>query len=313
MSDEPVLAEYFGRSKSQHGISRFPISRVVIAFNLFTLVCLYQKIACYKTSEKVLAEQMTAELRSGDIVVEDRGFYSYQHLWELVQQQLHFIQRSYSKFSLERCHMVRLLGSNDYLVNLPISKYARQNNPTFPKFLQLRVIKINARIKGKPESFWIMTSLLDSQIYPAHEIRSLYQRRWRVETLIEELKLWLGADILRSKSVEGIFKEIHARVVAYNLIHWLILEAAKKHRKKPERLSTSAALRLTAAHSLKMSAAPAWQLPLLYDELLNHIANSIVPFRPNRHEPRLKKREHKLYSRLKIPRSQWKKLYAYAA
>lgn len=134
-----------------------------------------------------------------------------------------------------------------------------------------------------------------------------------METLIEELKIWVSADILRSKTVEGIFKEIHARVIGLNLTHWLILRAARKHRKEVSRLSVSAALRLTTTYSLKMSAAPVWQLPHLYDELLEHIASSAVPNRPDRIEPRMIKRETKYYPALKISRQEWRDLYALAA
>jgi hypothetical protein len=311
MSDEPSLAGHFGRSRSQHGLSRFPLAHVVFSFNLLSLVCLNHQMDRYKVSERTLAGRLTSHLHQGDILVEDRGFYGYQRLWDLAQQGIHSIHRVLSRFKFERVRVIQQLGSDDYLVDLPVSKSARQSNPQIPKFLRVRLIKIKARIRGRVENFWIVTSLLESERYPTHEIKSLYRRRWRIETFIEELKLWLGADVLRSKTVLGVLKEMQARVVAYNLVHWIILEAAKKHHKKSERLSAAAALRLTAAYSLKMSAAPSWQLPHLYSELLDHIAHSVVPYRPNRYEPRLKKREDKIYSRLRIPRAEWRQLYAY--
>jgi hypothetical protein len=175
------------------------------------------------------------------------------------------------------------------------------------------VIKTRAKIRGRREEFWIATSLLDPLKYPAEEIQGWLKKRWKVEGLIEELKIWLGADVLRSKTVEGIFKELTARVIGLNLIHWLILKASAKHHKNPERLSVAAALRLTAAQSLKMSTAPAWQLPILFEELLDHIACSGVPYRPNRIEPRMIKRETKDYSALKISRAEWRFLNAVAA
>ncbi|MEW6621476.1 MAG: hypothetical protein AB1422_19440 [bacterium] len=49
-------------------------------------------------------------------------------------------------------------------------------------------------------------------------------------------------------------------------------------------------------------------LPLLYDELLEKIANSEVRYRPNRIEPRLKKRKKKDYPTLKISRGEWRAL-----
>ena len=153
----------------------------------------------------------------------------------------------------------------------------------------------------------MVTSLLNPQDYPAREIKDLYKKRWKVETLIEEIKIWLGSDILRSKTAEGIHKELYARIVAGNLIHWLILKAAKKHHQDSERISTTAATRLIHCYSLKMSEAPEKRLPDLYEELLDKIARSIVPYRPNRIEPRMKRRDLKHYSILHTSRSQWRK------
>ena len=102
--------------------------------------------------------------------------------------------------------------------------------------------------------------------------------------------------------------------MSWNLtFHWLILKAAAKHHKDPQRLSVAATLRLTTAQSLKMSAAPIWQLPVLFEELLDRIALSTIPARPNRIEPRMIKRERKAYDSLKISRSKWRLLNALAA
>ena len=167
--------------------------------------------------------------------------------------------------------------------------------------------------EGKKETVWLVTSLLEDSEYSAEEIRGWFKKRWKVETLIEELKIWLSADVLRSKTAEGIREELYARVIALNLIHWLILRAAKQYHREVERISVSATIRLTASYSLKMSAAPVWQLPSLYEDLLRHIAFSIVPYRPNRLEPRMQKREPRNYPKLKISRAEWRRIYACAA
>lgn len=190
--------------------------------------------------------------------------------------------------------------------------YSRKD-ATLPDNIEVRILKVTAIVRGTKETFWIVTSLLCDKKYPADEIRALYQRRWLVEKLIAEIKIWLGADVLRSKTEEGINKELYARIIAFNLIRWLILKAAKQHEGAAERISFAATVRLIAAFSLKMSTAPLWMLPSLYEELLERIASSIVPYRPGRVEPRLKKRDQKHYSILKISRAEWRTLNGIAA
>ena len=313
MSDEPALAEYFGRANSRHGMSRFPIARNVIAFNLNTLITVDHQMGPYRVSEKVLVSQIIPRLPSGDVIVDDRGFMGIPHYLQCLQEGLHFINRVPSHVRIDRLEIVQSFNSKDRIVKMPVHRRYRKQNPEWPEYLLLRLIQVTARIRGQKETFWLAASLLDDSCYPAAEIRLLYKKRWRVEELLRELKIGLSADILRSKSVEQIQKEMLARIVASNLIHWLILEAAKAHPKDPKRLSVSAALRLTTAYSLKMSTAPAWRLPILYEELLEKIAHSRVPYRPDRIEPRMIKREPKHYPALKISRTQWRSLYAMAA
>ncbi len=99
----------------------------------------------------------------------------------------------------------------------------RRENKNLPEYVLVRIIEVRAKLRGKTEQFWLITSLLDAKKYPRNDIKDLYKKRWTVETLIEEQKIWLGSDVLRSKTAEGISKEIYARIIAGNLIHWLIL------------------------------------------------------------------------------------------
>lgn len=313
MSDEPELAEFFGRANTKHGPSRFPIARNVIAFNLNTLITVAHQMGPYRSSEDALARALLPRLQAGDVIVDDRGFMGIPHYLQCFQEGLHFINRVPNAVRIDRLEIVQSFNSKDGLVKMPVPERHRKLNPDGPKHILLRLTQVTARIRGQKETFWLATSLFDPQTYPACEIRMLYKKRWRVEEWLRELKIWLSADILRSKSVLQVRKEMTARIVALNLIHWLILEAAKKHRKDPKRLSVSAALRLTTAFSLKMSTAPAWRLPVLYEQLLGQIAHSYVPFRPDRIEPRMQKREQRNYPKLKIPRREWKQMYAMAA
>ena len=110
----------------------------------------------------------------------------------------------------------------------------------------------------------------------------------------------------------GIHKEIAARVMAVNLTRILMIAASKKHDRAPTRLSFTAALCAITTTSLKMSVAPAWQLPILYELMLGTIARSIVPDRPGRAEPRAVAREEKHYPRLKGSRAEWRRRNAAA-
>ena len=308
MSDEPSLAKHFGRCNTRHGYSRFPLARIVMTFNLKTLVTIGHSVGGYRKSEGELLRPVLTELQPRDVLVGDRHFAGANLYWEYQQAGVDFITRTHHQLQVDRLKVVKIFNSKDKIVQLPFSPQHRRQNPYLPKFILVRLIHAAVKIKGKEETFWIATSLLNAYQYPAQEIQGWLKKRWKVETLIGELKIWLNADVLRSKTPEGIYKELYARIIGLNLIHWLILKSAQRHDREPARMSLSAALRLAIAYSLKMSTAPAWLLPSLYETLLDHIAFSTVPCRPDRMEPRMVKRDIKHYPKLKVSRAEWRNM-----
>ncbi len=313
MGDEEELEKVFGKSGSRQGRSRFPIARVVFAVTLNTMVTIGHKVGSYRTSENSLFTEIIKKLSPGDLIIGDRRYAGAKLYVEYMHAGIEFITKAHQRLKVELLKKVDVLGKDDFIVQLPIPDMYRRKDHTLPQSIAVRVIKTKARVRGQRETFWLVTSLLYAKRYPAEEIRILYKKRWKLEGLIEEIKIWLGADVLRSKTEEGIYKELYARVIAGNLIYWLMLKAAKEHRKDMGRISFSATVRLTASYSLKMSIAPFWMLSMLYDDLLERIANSKVPYRPGRIEPRLKKRDQKHYGLLKISRKEWKMTNAIAA
>ena len=307
MSDEAELSERYGKSKSKFGLSRFPIAQMVFAFTLKTRVTVAHQIGAYKLSEQELLRRMYAQMNGGDLIIGDRHFAGANLYVEYQQYGLEFITRTHQRLKVGRLKRVKEYSKKDFIVKLPLTLKHRRKNKDLPEYVLVRILEVRAKLRGKMEQLWLVTSLLDAKKYPGNDVKDLYRKRWTVETLIEEQKIWLGSDVLRSKTAKGISKEIYARIIAGNLIHWLILKAARKHKIAAKQISTSAATRLISHYSIRMGDASKKRLGDLYEKLLDKIAGSIIPYRPNRLEPRLKKRDQKHYSILHASRAQWRK------
>ena len=121
-----------------------------------------------------------------------------------------------------------------------------------------------------------------------------------------EIKIVLALDVLRCLTPAMIEKELLLHVIAYNLIRSLMQHAALRHRVALRRLSfkgTLDSLRHFADVIHAAQGKPRQQAALL-DILLQIIASDQVPFRPNRHEPRARKRRPKNFHLLTKPRHQ---------
>jgi hypothetical protein len=117
-------------------------------------------------------------------------------------------------------------------------------------------------------------------------------------------------DVLRCQSPEMVRKEIWAHLLAYNLIRTVMAQAAHVHGKHPRRLSFLRTLRTLEAFRPLLAHAHADALPELYRELLRAVAAHEVGNRPDRLEPRQRKRRPKPYNLMTEPRAKARKQYA---
>ena len=85
----------------------------------------------------------------------------------------------------------------------------------------------------------LITTLLDPDQAPAHELAALYRERWEIENTLDEFKTHLrGARIiLRSKTPELVRQEFYGFLLAHFAIRGLMHEAALKADEDPDRLS----------------------------------------------------------------------------
>jgi hypothetical protein len=116
--------------------------------------------------------------------------------------------------------------------------------------------------------------------------------------------------VLRCKTPESVRKELWTHILAYNLIRTIIVQAASKHGLEPRSISFKGAIQTLEAFqpviALKASADAECRSGL-YQQVLEAIATHRVADRPDRVEPRLRKRRPKHYGFLRKPRSETKR------
>ena len=87
------------------------------------------------------------------------------------------------------------------------------------------------------QAFYIITTLLDPEAYPANELADLYLQRWEVELFFRDIKATMGMDILRCKTPDMVRKEMLMHMIVYNGIRCLMVEAAEEQGVRVRRIS----------------------------------------------------------------------------
>jgi hypothetical protein len=116
-------------------------------------------------------------------------------------------------------------------------------------------------------------------------------------------------DVLRCKTPELVRKELWAHVLTYNLIRTIIAQAASQHGVEPRAISFKGAVQTLEAFQPALALLGEQNLELrraLYEQLLKAVAGHRVADRPDRVEPRRRKRRPKPYDRLMKPRHEAK-------
>jgi len=307
MPQTPDLHDYFGTSTGRGGKRHYPLGRMVTLALADTMAPIAYAVGRYDQSEQALLRPLLGKLRPGDILVADRHFAGANLYCEYVAGGLHFLTRAHQRLKVSRLRPLEGYRPDDFVTDLHVNPAHRRQNPTLPKTIRVRLIRATLRIRGRRKVAWFVTSLLDTTEYPADEVVRLYGRRWRIETLFLQFKVRLSADVLRSRTAQGVLKELVARMVAITVVRVIMLEAATAHDQDPMTLSFAHALRAIVAFAPALATAPVWKLPAVYDAMLMEIAAHQVRHRPGRNEPRATRREKKHYPRLRCTRAEWRR------
>jgi hypothetical protein len=294
------LAAAFGTSRNGRRRRRPQARLVMLAFPQCRLPWRYERTprSCH---EQTIAMRLLEHLEPRDLVLMDRGFWSFGLFWQIQRRQAFFGIRLRRGVRLKTR---KLLGRDDRLVTWEMPKGSRKHCawkslPDLPKSATLRVIRY--RMPGfRPSA--VVTNVLDPTVISREEwVRmatadesgavldaGLYHRRGEIETLFCELKARQGMQrYLRSRTAEGIAFEVAGHVVLYLLTRWLMFEAAAEHGIPPLRISFTQALReINDIRHALLLATPQRVRRVLLPRLLWRIAQHQVPLRPARHYPR---------------------------
>jgi len=93
-----------------------------------------------------------------------------------------------------------------------LPKKNRKHDPTLFYELRFRVV----RFKITEDTYETVVTNLDPYIFPAKELKKLYNMRWGIETSFRELKYTVGLLHFHAKKVEHIYQEVFARLIMYN-------------------------------------------------------------------------------------------------
>ena len=314
MPDTPALQDAFGQSTEQRPGCGFPVAHLLGLFHAGTGVLLKLVVAPLLTHDLAQVQKVHPLLAPGDVLVADRGLCSYAHLALLVQAGVHAVlrvgarqivdftpgrpfvlpsvRRTPAVKGIPRSRWLKALGIHDQLVAWLKPKtcpswLTRETLAALPESLVLREVRYHLSMPGfRTREITLVTTLLDTEVYSVPDLAELYRRRWQVETSLAHLKTTMQMDVLHCKTVPGVLKELMVFAIVYNLVRLVMWQSAT--------LQHTAVQRISFLDALRWLSEPSTGMPL--------VALMVIPIRPHRVEPRVKKRRPKSFPFMIKPR-----------
>jgi hypothetical protein len=309
MPDTPANQQAFPQARTQKPGLGFPIARLVVLFSFAVGTVLDAALGRYQgkqTGETSLFHGLYDHIEPDDLLLADRYYGSYWELALTKQRDADLICRLHQRRHAD-FRRGRRLGPDDHVV-----AWAKPPRPEWmdeatyaalPAALEVREVRVRVRIEGfRTRVLVVVTTLLDPEALPRADVAILYRMRWYAELDLRAFKSVLQMDVLRCQTPEMVRKEVWAHLLAYNVIRGQMAQAAAEAGLLPVQLSFTGALQGLNAFAGWLGTAGAEELEEVCRQLRALLASYRVEERPNRSEPRARKRRPKPYPLLTKPR-----------
>jgi hypothetical protein len=291
----------------------FPLLKFMVLFSLASGAVLNVMFGNLHDHDLRLLHGLWEALKTGDILLGDRAFGEFTCLAALPKLLgVDVVARLHQRRKVDFRKAKRLTKHDGLFVwskgwdRSEVLSSAQWD--VLPAHITVRIVRFTATLRGfRHRRITLVTSLLDPQAYPAQELIALYARRWRLELCLRDLKTTMGLEQLRCQTPDMAEKELLAYLVAHNLIRCVMAEAVATYQVDLERVSFKGSVDALRQYSHAISQARSQKLRAqLWEDLIRNLARDLVPYRPNRLEPRSLKRRPKNFGWLTQPRRKFR-------
>ena len=292
--DSEVNAAAFGRANGSRGAGAFPQVRKVSLVEIGTHVESAFAAGGWQDSEQALAETLFDALPADALLLEDRGFFSYPAWKKLVARGLALLIRGKSHWVL-RPH--QRLADGSFLATIYASAKDRRNDRDGIVVRVVEYLLDDPQRVGHGEKHRLLTTLLDADTFPAHELILLYHERWEEELVFDEQKTHQDPRRatkpaqLRSETPAGVRQELYALSLGHFVTRALMLRAANQAQLDVDRLSFTGCFQILQCRLPECDSQTPERFVQWLESLLWEMQQERIEPRRNRCNPRVIKRK----------------------
>jgi hypothetical protein len=295
--DSDANAAVFARpSAGPRGAGAFPQIRKLSLVELGTHAELAFVVRSIAHGEQAMVGGLLGHLTPEMLLLEDRGFFSYDHWKEVTSRNVKILARVKKGLILQP---IRNLADGSYLAKIYKNDSHRQKDRDGILVRVIRYTLNDPQRVGHGEVHVLITNLFDENLYNSEELILLYHERWEQELVYDEQKTHQDPPRvtkpahLRSETPGGVVQEVYALALGHFVTRALMFAAAATVGLDPDRLSFLGCFqilkcRLPECNSSTPEAFEQWYRGLLWEMQGERTDDEV---RRNRINPRVVKRK----------------------
>ena len=238
-----------------------------------------------------------------NVYIGDRGYCSYNNMAHVVEQGQYFLFRTkdilskglVGNFEFPETESfdidvaVTLTRSHSRKISIPLGTYGRFIDQAsafdFIEYVSPGTYTLTFRIARFPigdDSYECIVTNLPREEFPPERLKTLYYRRWSIESSFRKLKYTIGLSNYHSYKPEYVKQEIWANLIAYNMTEMLVNCAVieKKETKYEYKVNFTRAAHICRVFLRLATEKDRYNVMLL-------LQKELIPIRNERQYPRL--------------------------
>jgi len=282
------LKKCYGANKNSSG-AEIVQAKASVLYDVLNGITLDAVLENLNMGERELALKHAYQWKKGDLIIYDRGYPSYDFIYEHVKQKVDCLIRV--KLTHNAMVMAFVAGGKKSIVTeIRAHKNQSFGDKEYNRNSVLKVRLLRIELPGG-EVEVLMTTLLDSQKYPAKMFKELYFLRWGIETFYDELKNKLKVEHFTGYSEVSIQQDFFCAIFISNLQSVMVndleeeLSVQNQDKKYNYKVNTNLSYGFLKNRVLDLlyKDAPLYKV---FHELETLFLKNTVPIRNNRSKPR---------------------------
>jgi hypothetical protein len=162
------------------------------------------------------ARELCAGVKDGEIVIFDKAYVDFDHLWDLEQRGVVWVTRAKENLQFEVVESYPIQEGGKVVTDELVGLKNASSQKAYPELMRRIVAWVE--VDGKERQ---MTFLTNHHTWSAESVVALYRCRWRIEVFFKQIKQTLQLADFLGTSANAVRWQVWTALLVYLLLRYL--------------------------------------------------------------------------------------------